>query len=153
MMWILAQFDREEALTKGYWNLAMIALIGLIAVIFLVAVFALRRWKHRQLKAIDQDRAARRAGQSAGRVDAWQASAERYVDHDKLTSDDLFERDPDEHDDDDSPPGEGNETDPQDEEEHDPFDLFKDKPYQDSEDEDDLDEEDEDEDWDEDDKH
>lgn len=144
-MWILAQLDREEALTKGYWNLAMIALIGLITVIFFVAVFALRRWKRRQLKDIDQDRATRRAGQSAGRVDAWQASAERYVDHDKLTADDdRFERDPDE----DAPLGEGDETDPP-EEERDPFGLFKDKPYQDPEDEDDFDGEDEDEDWDE----
>lgn len=136
---MFAQLDRDEALTKGYWNLAMIALVGLFAVIFLVALFTLRRWKRRQLQAIETDRSERRAGKSKGRVDAWQASSERYVDHDKLAEEDedgAFERNAkpggmDQQDNDDAA------QDPDDE--WDPYGLFSDKPYQDPDDEDDFD--------------
>ncbi|MEM9347037.1 MAG: hypothetical protein AAGB26_10515 [Planctomycetota bacterium] len=153
MLWMLAQLDREEALTKGYWNLAMIALVGLFAVIFLVAVFALRRWKRRQLQAIETDRSERRASKSKGRVDAWQASSERYIDHDKLAEEDgAFERNAkpggqDLDEEDGPPPGSGDDTTQdqnQDEDEPDPYGLFTDKPYQDPDDEDDLDTDDED---------
>lgn len=155
--------DPDEALAKGYWNLAMIALVGLFAVIFIVAVFLLRRWKHRELRAIDERRAARRERLSGGRVDAWAASSERYIDHDKLPDDDeAFDHDStSEGDDDDDEPIPGstaeNETDAAenpDDEDRDPYGLFSDKPYQDPDDDDDFDEDEDDGDWDDDDdKH
>ena len=149
MIWLLAQLeelDREEALAKGWWNLSFILLVGTVAVLFLIAMIMLRRWKHKQLKLIEQDRAERRAGKSAGRVDAWAASAERYVDHDKLPEDDgLYERDEDEPVDDEGPMPEAAPHE-QEQDDSDPFGLFKDKPYQDPEDEDDLEDE-EGEDW------
>ena len=146
----LAQLDREEALAKGYWNLSMIILIGLLTVFFLVSMFLLRRWKNRQLKAIEKDRAERRAGKPGARVDAWQASADRYVDHDKLPPEGEPDQTKEPFDDEHPPatdPHEHDEAGNPEEEERDPFGLFADKPYQDPEDEDeDLDG---DEDWDE----
>lgn len=143
MIWLLAQLDLDEALAKGWWNLSMIVLIMLLTIILFLVMFLLRRWKHRQLKTIEQSRAERRAVKSADRVDAWQASAERYVDHDKLTEDDeLFSRDDEaEYGDDEGDDG------PSSDEDRDPFGLFADKPYQEADDDDDFDE---DEDWDED---
>ncbi|MEM6504843.1 MAG: hypothetical protein AAF711_05205 [Planctomycetota bacterium] len=147
---MLAQLDRDEALTKGYWNLAMIALVGLFAVIFLVALFTLRRWKRRQLQAIETDRSERRAGKSKGRVDAWQASSERYVDHDKLAEEDgAFERNAkpggmDQQDNDDAPRGSRDDAAQDPDDEQDPYGLFSDKPYQDPDDEDDFDTDDDD---------
>ncbi len=160
MIWLLAELDRDEALAKGWWNLSMIVLVTLLTVMFFVVMFLLRRWKQRQLKAIDEDRAARRAGQSADRVDAWQASSERYVDHDKLTEEDeLFRRDEEEELDDEEPDDDddlGPSANPggmgshDEEEDRDPFGLFSDKPYQEADDDDeDFDEDEEDdEDWD-----
>lgn len=140
LFYLLAELDRDEALAKGYWNLAMIILVALLTVVFLVAMFVLRRWKRRQLLAIEQDREQRRAGQASIRVDAWQASSDRYVDRDKLSEDDLFSREEDSYDEDE---GEGeDQAEPND---RDPFGLFDDKPYQEADDDDDFDE---DEDWD-----
>jgi len=141
MIWLLAQLEHENSAGQWFKWVSLIMLIGAVAVLFVVMVGVARRWKRRQLKAIEQDRAQRRAGQSADRVDAWQASSERYVDHDKLTEDDeLFSRDDD-----------PSNTGPADEDEdRDPFGLFSDKPYQEADDDDD-DGFDEDEDWDEDD--
>ena len=61
MPWLLAQLERDEALARGYWNLSMIALVGLLGVVFFLAMFMIRRWKRRQLKAIEKERAQRRA--------------------------------------------------------------------------------------------
>ena len=154
----LAEINPDSLAGQWLMWISGIMLLGALTILVIVVMGVGRRWKRRQLKAIEEDRAARRAGQSAGRVDAWQASAERYIDHDKLPADDeRFERDPGaphEHDDDEPPPGEADEADPPNEDERDPFGLFKDKPYRDPEDEDDFDEEDEDEDedWDEEEK-
>jgi hypothetical protein len=152
---LLAQLDRDEALARGYWNLSMIALVGLIGVVFLVAVFLLRRWKRDQLKQIEENREARRARQTEGRVDAWRASAERYVDRDKLEDDDdLFKREGrdaigEDRDEPDAPDIEDAHPDDRGPGEDDPFGLFDDKPYRDPDDEDDFDgdDDDEDEDW------
>lgn len=150
MLWILAQLDRDEALAKVWWNLSMIVFVVLLTVLFFTAMFMLRRWKQRQIKAIEQDRAKRRAGKTAERVDAWQASSERYVDHDKLQpDDDLFKRSVG----DDAPiQNEADEDESMrdaEEEDRDPFGLFADKPFQEAEDDDEQDD-DLDEDWDED---
>ena len=152
MIWILADTDRERALAEGYSSLALIILIGGLALLLMVLIFIGRRWKRRQIKAIDQDKTARREARSAERVDAWKTGAERYVDRDKLPEgeSDLDEHDSDELEDEDGPPpgmaGQGYD-DP--EEQKDPYGLFDDAPYREPEDEDDEDENDED--WDDDD--
>ena len=135
MPWLLAQLERDEALARGYWNLSMIALVGLLGVVFFLAMFMIRRWKRRQLKAIEKERAQRRASKTGERVDAWAASAERYVDHDKLPAEeDRLERDGSQDDDEADPPD--------DEDDRDPYGLFDDKPYRDAEDDDDFDKDD-----------
>lgn len=161
MLWTLAQMDLDEALAKSYWNLAMIVLIGLLGVVFFVAMFLLRRWKHRELKAIDARRAARRARQANGPADAWAASSERYIDHDKLPEDDsTFPQTPGRYHNDDqaaldsAEQSESNEGQDPDDEDRDPYGLFADKPYQEPEEEDDFDDDMDDDtgedDWDED---
>jgi len=159
VIWLLAQLEevnREAALKKGWWNLSFILLVGSIAVLFLIAMILLRRWKHKQITEIEQDRAERRAGKTGERVDAWAASAQRYVDHDKLLpDDDLFERDRDPDDEDDGYPGDDDTPQPPEEEDRDPFGLFSDKPFQESDDDDDDydgDEDDDEDDWDEEDE-
>ena len=156
MIWLLAQLERENSAGQWFTWVSTIMLIGAVVVLIPVLAGVARRWKQRQLKAIEQDREQRRAGQSVDRVDAWQASAERYVDHDKLTEDDeLFSRDDESEygDDEDgyrppgNPDGMGS---PEENEDRDPFGLFSDKPYQEADDEDGFDE---DEDWDEDDEY
>lgn len=153
MIWLLAQLEevnREAALKKGWWNLSFILLVGSIAVLFLIAMILLRRWKHKQIAEIEQDRAERRAGKTGERVDAWAASAQRYVDHDKLSpDDDLFERDDDRDtdDEDDGYPGDDDSSQSP-EEDRDPFGLFSDKPFQETDDDDDYDDGDDDGDWD-----
>ncbi|MEO0474385.1 MAG: hypothetical protein AAF085_00250 [Planctomycetota bacterium] len=151
MIWTLAQIDPDSQAGQWLMLISGIMLLGALAILVLVLMGVGRRWKRRQLKAIDEDRAARRAGQSAGRVDAWQASAERYVDHDKLPAEDeQLERNeglpPDYEDTSSDDDADGIRS--PDEEDRDPYGLFEDKPYQDSDDEDDVDEEeDEDDDW------
>lgn len=148
MIGILAEIERQEALARGWWNLSFILFVGIVAILFLIAVVVLRRWKRRQLKAIDEDRNARRAGQSIGRVDAWAAGSDRYIDHDKLLDDDAFkhENNPGHEridEDDEVIPGHGVDQADQpsgspasDEDDPDPYGLFLDKPYQDPDDED-----------------
>eukprot|EP00752_Nemacystus_decipiens_P014034 g12470.t1 len=135
-------------------------IIGAMSVLVIVVMGVGRRWKRRQLNAIDEDRHARRAGRATGRVDAWAASSERYVDHDKLSNDDAFkhENDPahsDNAEEDEVVPdnlaGEPGDGPRPEEEDNDPYGLFSDTPYQDpDDDEDDLNDEDDD-DWEEDD--
>lgn len=158
MSWTLAQLDSESTAAQWFSLVAWIMIIGAVAVLFIVMVGVGRRWKRRQLNAIDEQREARRAsraGHSGDRVDAWAASSERYVDHDKLSADDedfdhTSDREPE--DDDEQIPGSTaeNEADPAqdpDQEERDPYGLFSDKPFQEADDEDEDD--DDDEDWDE----
>lgn len=171
-MWLLSQLDHEEALVQGYWHLLLIGLVGFLAVMLLVLMFLGRRWKRRQLLAIERDRAARRAAHAAERVDAWQASSDRYIDHDKLPPDALGPGDDALDDEDEDEPEddlrEPDDTDDTDDPEQDPYDLFTDQPYRDTDDEDDdmddfdedredfdeedLDDEGPDDDWDEDDE-
>lgn len=157
MLTLLAQLDPESAAAQWFWWVSLIMVIGAVAVLVVVVVGVGRRWKRRQLNAIDEDRESRRAGRSSGRVDAWAASSDRYVDHDKLPDEPQgFDHDS-EGDDDDEPihgsaAGEPDPMQEPDDEDRDPFGLFSDKPYQDPDDEDDdaFDEdEDDDGDWDE----
>jgi hypothetical protein len=148
----LAQTDSDQALAQGYWLVVAIAAIGLVAILLLLLVFLGRRWTQRQLKQIEQDKAQRRAMRSAGRVDAWQAGAERYVDRDKLTdaSDDdrpgEGDDEADAYDEDDDPPPPGwDEPGPDDD--ADPYGLFDGKPYREADDGDELDDEDDGEEW------
>ena len=155
VLWTLAQLDPESAAAKWFWGVSSIMVIGAIAVLIIVAVGVGRRWKRRQLQAIEQDKAQRRAHKTGERVDAWAASSDRYIDHDKFVEEDedeTFEHrnDSDDDDPDDAPPLSGDEDD-----DPDPFGLFHDKPYQESEDSDDdeFDDDDDDvdaDDWDED---
>ncbi|MFK7790429.1 MAG: hypothetical protein AB8C95_13165 [Phycisphaeraceae bacterium] len=150
MIDLLAQIKQEEIASLWFKWVSLIMLIGAVAILFVVMVGVARRWKRRQLQAIEEDRAERRAGKSAERVDAWQASAERYVDRDKLSEDDLFKRDEEAGSNDDdsgyAPPSDDGYTDTP-EDDRDPFGLFDDKPFQEADDDDDR-EEDDDEDWD-----
>ena len=142
--WVrLPLFDDEPA--EGYFLIFWIALIGLVGVLVIVGVIALRRATRRSLDAIERGRAERRAAKSIGRVDAWSAGAERYVDHDKLPEQVPYDTESDAAD-----PAETEEEDPPDpalgdaeqdaEPEDDPYGLFDDKPYRDPEDEDDEEE-------------
>lgn len=144
MLWTLAQLDPQSSAAQWFWWVSWIMIIGAVAVLVIVGVGVGRRWKRRQLKAIDEDRQARRAGRSSGRVDAWAASSDRYVDHDKLPDEqEDFDRDDEREPEDDDGPihgsaaGEADPTQEGDEEDRDPFGLFSDKPYQDPDDEDD----------------
>lgn len=164
MLLLIAEADRDQALTKGYLLLFMIALAGLIGVLLLIGWFLMWRYTRRRLRAIEQDKAERRQARSTGRVDTWRAGADRYIDRDKLTEQELAqedggpgmggdtggEEDPDaaeDEDEDDLPPGwDGRE------EETDPYGLFDGTPYRETEEDDafdDDDEQDEDDDWDE----
>ena len=164
MLFYLAQTDPDKALAEGYLLLFFVALIGLFGVLLMVGLFVLRRSTRRRLDLIEQDKHERRAARSVGRVDAWQAGSDRYIDHDKLPesepgledaapwSEEDYRTDPNEDNEpDDPPPG-------WDEPEHgdqDPFGLFEDKPYREPDDDDDLDDDqdEDDEDWDEDQPH
>ncbi|MFN3165525.1 MAG: hypothetical protein ACE37H_00510 [Phycisphaeraceae bacterium] len=161
MLFTLAQTDRDQALTQGYGLIVAIAAIGLLAIVLLLLVFLGRRWTQRQLKQIEADKAERRAMRSAGRVDAWRAGAERYVDRDKLPEgelggqahpeddeedhndgEDLVEDEAEDQDnafdeDDDDPPPPGWDEPGPDDEDADPYGLFDDKPYREADDEDD----------------
>lgn len=153
---LLAQLDPDSAAAQWFWWVSWIMVIGAVAVLLVVVVGVGRRWKRRQLETIEEERQARRTGRASERVDAWAASSERYVDHDKLPDEDAYkhENEPAYEDDDDeelipgSVAGEDDEPQDPDDEDRDPFGLFTDKPYQDAEDEDDFDEG-EDDDWDE----
>lgn len=152
---LFAQLDPDQAVNEGYWTLALIAAIGLAGVLTLVFLYIGRRWARRQLQQIEKDKAERRRTQSAGRVDAWRAGADRYVDRDKLPDDDdpsypgddaegFDDLDDDadlEEDDDAPPPGWGDDDEPP---EQDPYGLFDGKPYRDPDDdeEDDYDDDD-----------
>lgn len=156
MLRLLAQLEPDNTAAQWYLWVSLIMLIGALVVLIPVVAGVGRRWKRRQLKAIEEDRAARRAGKTGERTDAWSASADRYVDHDKLPpEDELFDHGSDEDaddldvendDDDDDPPSDADEGGSPDEDERDPFGLFEDKPYRDTED-DDEDDFDEDDDW------
>lgn len=146
MLWTLAQLDPESTAAKWLIGVSSIMVIGAITVLIIVVAGVGRRWKRRQLNAIEQDKADRRAGKTGDRIDAWAASSERYVDHDKLAEDDEpFERRKD------TPDEEPSDARPAslDEDNPDPFGLFHDKPYQEPEDsDDDFGDEDDDDDWD-----
>lgn len=152
MVFLLAQLEAQNAAEQWFTWVSLIMVIGAVAVLLVVVVGVARRWKHRQLEAIEQDRAKRRAGQSAERVDAWQASSERYIDRDKLSPDEeRYRRNDDAPGDAEDSFGssdDANET-PISQDDRDPFDLFADKPYQEADDDDDDDEDWDDDDWDE----
>ena len=151
---LLAQSEPDNTAAQWYLWVSIIMLIGALVVLIPVVAGVGRRWKRRQLKAIEEDRDARRAGKTGERLDAWSASAERYVDHDKLPAEDeLFEHSGDDHEEDvdhDDPPGDMDEGGSPEDDERDPFGLFEDKPYRDADDEDDEDDfdGDDDDDWD-----
>lgn len=153
-MWtLLAQTDRDQAVTEGYALLYVIVLVGLVGLVMLLAVFVIRRYTQRRLDEIERDKAQRRRARSTGQVaDTWQAGADRYVDHDKLPQGPSHDSDAErgrredevEGNDDETPPG-WDEPDP--DENPDPFGLFEDKPFREADEEED--EDDDDEDWDE----
>ena len=159
MLRLLAETDKEQALAEGYLLIFGIAVAGLVGVLMLIGIFLLRRATQRRLSAIEQARDQRRQAASAGRVDAWTAGADRYVDHDKLPDNVPYDSQPDPDDDaeapeqgaldedDPHPPGW---EDPEAEEEQDPYGLFEDKPYREPDDDEDDDGDDEEERWDED---
>ena len=146
LFFLLAESERERALAEWRWGIMLILFIGIATLLVMLFAFGLRRWKRRQLNLIEQQKAERKQARSAGRVDAWQASAERYVDEDKLTEGQEPEASAEDLDEaqDYSGPEQG-----EPEEEKDPYGLFDDAPYQEPEDEDDFDD-DEDGDWEED---
>ena len=154
---VLAETDRIAA--KWYEGVVLILLVGAGAVLLIICIGMVRRWSRRQRDAIEQDIQIRRESRSSGRVDAWQAGSDRYVDQDKLSDDvpydsehdgeDLYDDEDDEDEGAQGPgyAGSGEDDEPtfQDErEERDPYDLFKDKPFQEADDEDDEDDDDED---------
>lgn len=162
MLTFLAQSDRDQALSEGYWGIVLILVIGLLTILIMVAMFLGRRWRRRQLEAIEKDKAERRTVRSAERIDAWKAGSDRYVDHDKLPDDVPYDTEPDEADDLDDPdesdePGDGggldeedapppawDEPEPGQDEQEDPYGLFEDVPFRETEEEEEDDEADDD---------
>lgn len=138
---------------EGSWGLILIVGIGLGGLAFLMLMFLVRRWVRRQQQTIERGRDQRREMRSAGRVDAWQAGADRYIDEDKLPEGgnadeaDAWPEDGADLDEDEAP-GFGTPMTEEQDEERDPYRLFEDMPYQES-DEDDAeeDEDEEGEDW------
>lgn len=157
MGWMLGQMDLDSASAQWFWWVAWIMLIGGLSVLFFAMMWVGRRWKRRQLDAIDVSRRARRAyrsDQSIGRVDAWAAGSDRYIDRDKLTDDSAFvtpEDWDDLHDDENDDTIPENDFDESDAssrlDQDDPYGLFADKPYKDPEDADETFEGDDDDDW------
>lgn len=165
MHW-LAETDRTAA--QWYLGVSLILVIGAIAIVLIVALAVGRRWARRQHQSIERDRQARRAAQSAERIDAWRAGSQRYVDQDKLPDEGPDDTDPDDAGpnapdnpnapggwDPDAPPFSDGPAgyDPRrddeplfqdDQDDRDPYGLFKDKPYQEPDDDEDFDD---DEDW------
>jgi len=156
---LLAESEIDLTAAKWYWSVTLIMVIGAAAVFLIVVLAVSRRWARRQHTAIEKDKAARREMRSSERVDTWRASADRYVDRDKLPdpmpgeaseAGDLPE------DDELDPPDHGPESYQDKEEDRDPYGLFESMPFEESDDDDDdddeedLDEDDDGEDFDED---
>lgn len=159
----LAQNDAKQSAAEWTFGVTLIMVIGAVAVLLLVLLAMSRRWAARQHKAIEEEKQRRRSSRSAGRVDAWRAGSDRYVDRDKLP-DELADGEvpfdagpdgpaggvdadpPDNH----RGPGRGEADEPlyQDQwderDDRDPYGLFEDKPYQEPDDDEDEDEDDED---------
>lgn len=140
--------DTQQSLLEAYGLIVMIAAIGLAAVVLVISVIVARRMARRRMVLLERSIQKRRAEQGPPPDDAWQKGAERYVDQDRLTPEEIAQRAaeaPDEDDPDadtgsawdDAIAGETPDSDPG---EDDPYGLFEDKPYVDpdpDEDEDD----------------
>jgi len=149
-MLLLAEAERDRALAEGYWWLSLILLVGGLTVLLFVGMFLLRRWARRQVDTIESEKQQRREAGAGERIDAWRASSDRYVDHDRLPDDVPYDSASDDDPDgfDEEGPSDGSEPsdDPPDDE-NDPYGLFKGMPYRDPDEDEDDDEE-----WDEDDE-
>lgn len=145
--------DPQQSLLEAYGLIVMIAAIGLAAVVLVLSVIIARRMSRRRTVLLEREVQKRRAEQGPPPEDAWQKSAERYTDPDRLTPEEIAERaaedpgtpGPGTHADDDPPdPTSGGsawddaiageqDSDPG---EDDPYGLFEDKPYVDPEEDD-----------------
>lgn len=154
----------DDTHAKWYAGVVLIIAAGVAGIVLIMGVIFIFRMSRRWQASIERDIAARRA-KPTPTTDLWRESAERYVDADLLSAQELAERrgededdtDEDNDDDDDDDPDTGGRpfgTPPppnfgtgfQDttEDEDDPFGLFKDKPYVEPEEPFDPDEEDDD---------
>jgi hypothetical protein len=152
--------DPQQTLLEAYGLIVLIAAVGLAAVIMVISMMVARRMARRRIVLLERSIEKRRAEQGPPPGDAWQAGADRYVDPDRLSPEEIAERAAggaeDEPGDDSGPlgptwdtPAPGDtDSDPG---EDDPFGLFEDKPYvdpdPDEDDEDPGDEVDPDEPW------
>ena len=171
MLDLLAQTANlpDDTHAKWYAGIVLIMAAGVAGIVLILGLILIRRLSRRWEDSIHRDITDRRA-KPTPTTDLWRESAQRYVDPDALSAQELAERqvgeetdliddDPDDEDagnapfDDGQPPdahpgtGFGQPA----EDEDDPYGLFRDKPYVESDeefdpDEDDGDEDDEDED-------
>ena len=149
--------DPQQSLLEAYGLIVMIAAIGLAAVVLVLSVIIARRMARRRTVLLERATQKRRAEQGPPPEDAWQKSAERYVDTDRLTPEEIAQRaaeDPGpcendgDNDDGDNTTGGGSgsawddaiageqDSDPG---EDDPYGLFEDKPYIDPDEDEDED--------------
>jgi len=143
--------DPQQSLLEAYGLIVMIAAIGLAAVVLVLSVIIARRMSRRRTVLLEREVQKRRAEQGPPPEDAWQKSAERYTDPDRLTPEEIAERAAEDRagtgrDDDDEDAGAAGggstwdeaiageqDSDPG---EDDPYGLFEDKPYVDPEEDD-----------------
>lgn len=127
--------ETQQTLMQAYGLIVMIAALGLAAVVLVLSVIVARRMARRRVVLLERSIQKRRAEQGPPPDDAWQKGAERYVDQDRLTPEEIAQRaaespDTDDQDTgstwDDAIAGEQHDEDPGDD---DPYGLFEDKPY------------------------
>lgn len=145
--------DPQQSLLEAYGLIVMTAAIGLAAVVLVLSVIIARRMSRRRTVLLEREVQKRRAEQGPPPEDAWQKSAERYTDPDRLTPEEIAERaaedrtgpgrDDDDEDKQTGAAGGGSTWDEaiageqdSDPGEDDPYGLFEDKPYVDPEEDD-----------------
>ena len=135
---MLAQTDNMQPMMEGSRLIVVIAGVGLAGVIFLLSVIFARRMSRRRTLALERDIARRRASQGLPVTDAWKASAARFVDPDRLTPEEIAQREAEDDqavEDEADPPWDDDPQEPA----EDPYGLFGDKPYEDPDPDDDED--------------
>lgn len=141
--------DKQQTLLEAYGMIVLIAALGLAAVIVVISMMVARRMARRRIVLLERAIEKRRSEKGPPPGDAWKAGADRYVDSDRLSPEEIAERTADgaEDEGDPQPPATGSTWDDalagdpdSDPGEDDPFGLFEDKPYVDP----DPDEDDED---------
>jgi len=137
---MLAEGDNLDLLRDGYGWLVMTAAIGLVGVVMALSIIIIRRRSRQRALALEQSIKQRRADRGKDQPDIWQASADRYIDRDRLTAEEMAQR-PAEDEAIDDGAGASWDGAEEDDPDDDPFGLMDDKPYKDPDPDEDEDDE------------